>query len=432
MKEKRNLKVLLMFAIALAVFSCSRQEENVPLNGGSGVESLVLTSDASNNITSINQLVTFTLIGSDGVDYTSEGVFSVNETQITGNTYTFDTVGAATVSGNLSGTVSNTLNLNVISDDDRSLLLSTSRAMNGQTITFSVVDSNGADVTDSSTIVVNGAAITDTTFSSGAEGDYTAYAEYEDAGVTLQTATQNFSIYVPKQKIVVEDYTGSWCGFCPRVTAAIDALRDTDALISVVAIHETANSNPDPYDFDEIDILKNEFDAFGFPQARINRTIKWESPYVSGDVTSIAGQPTDLAIGINSNITGQTLSVNVDVIYANGAGAGDKLVVYLTESGLVHPQTNYLNEDPTSPYFEKGNPIPDFVHNEVLRQSLTNVLGDAISGSGAYEVYERTLTAQIPADYDVAALEIVVMVVNADNTALNSQHAKVNENKLFE
>lgn len=432
MKSKNTLKFLLTLAIAVVIFSCSRQEENIPLDGNSGVESLVISSDATNSVVSIDQVVTFTLTGSDGVDYTSQGTFSVNETQITGNTYTFDALGATTVSGNFGGTISNTLNLNVISDDERTLIMNTNRAMNGQTITFSVVDSNGEDVTDSSTIFVNGTAIGGTTFSSNTEGDYMAYAEYDDAGVTVQTATQSFAVYIPKQKIVVEDYTGSWCGFCPRVTAAIDALRETDAIISVVAIHETANSNPDPYDFDQVDILKDEYDAFGFPQARINRSVRWESPYVAEDITAIAGQPTNLAIGINSNITNGTLSVNVDVIYANGAGAGDKLVVYLIESGLVHPQTNYLDEDPTSPFFEAGDPIPNFVHNEVLRQSLTNVLGDAISGSGAFEVYERTLTTPIPADYNEAELEIVVMVVNENNTALNSQHAKVNVNKLFD
>lgn len=432
MKTKKKLKILLSFAIVALLFSCSRQEENVPLDGATAVESLILSSDATNNVTSLNEVVTFTLIGSDDVDYTSEGVFTVNETPIDGNTYTFENLGTASIKASYGGTTSNTLNLNVISDDQRSLILDTNRAMNGQTITFTVVDQEGNDVTNSSTIFVNDTAINGTTYTNETEGDYTAYASYDDAGTTAQTAVQNFSVYIPKQKIVVEDYTGSWCGFCPRVTGAIEVLRTLEENISVVAIHETANSNPDPFDFEQIDILKNEFDAFGFPQARINRTIRWESPYAPEDVTSIAGQPTNLAIGISSAIANGTLTVNVDVIYANGAGAGDKLVVYLTESGLVHPQTNYLNEDPSSPYYEMGDPIPNFVHNEVLRKSLTNVLGDAISGAGAYEVYERTLTTDIPSDYNEGELEIVVMVVNSDNTALNSQHAKVNEVKLFD
>tara|TARA_R110002124_G_scaffold87407_1_gene225184 strand:+ start:226781 stop:227221 length:441 start_codon:yes stop_codon:yes gene_type:complete len=146
----------------------------------------------------------------------------------------------------------------------------------------------------------------------------------------------------------------------------------------------------------------------------------------------MAGEETDFAIGISSQLTGSTLTVEVDVIYETGSITGDKLVLYLLENGIIHDQTNYYNTDPTSPYYQAGNPIPDFEHNEVLRQSLTGIFGDNIPATAAFTTYSKSFTATIPSDYNSNNLSLVAMVVSADNTARNSQFAEVNENKGFE
>lgn len=432
MKNKKKLFLLSALAFALIIFSCSRQEDNLPLSGISNVESLVLTSSAAIDIVPVNQTVDFVLTGNDGTDYTTEGTFFVNQTEILGSSYTFDTTGSFQISATFDQVTSNSLDFNIISDEERSLLLNVSRAMNDQAIEFRVVDNEGTDVTGSSTIFVNDTAISGSTFASPNEGAFTAYASYDDSGVTLETEAKPFSVYVPKRKIVVEDYTGAWCGFCPAVSAAINTLKGLTDNVSIVKLHETANSFPDPFDFEDIDILKETFEAFGFPQARINRTTVWSQPYTPSEITSIAGQSTDLAIGISSSVSGNDLAVNVEAVYRNGVGSGDKLVVYLIENGLISPQVNYYNDDPSSPYFGAGNPITDFEHNEVLRLSLTNVLGDEISAAGPYELYQRTLNITMPAEYVVENLEVVVMIVNSDNVALNSQYAKVGEVKSFE
>lgn len=430
MKKSNFTKFMLILAAMVVVYSCSRVEENVPLDGGQGV-ALTLSSSAVDGIVPLNQTVTFSVLGEDEQDYTSEASFFVNQEAISGAMYTFETSGSFEIYAAYEGVNSNTLSLNVLGDEQRTVIIDVQRAMRNQTVTFSVVDIEGTDVTDSSTLFVNGSEISGTTFSSATEGDFEVNATYQMDGMIETTSTKTFSVFIPKKYVVVEDYTGTWCGFCPSVAAAIEEVSALTPYISIVAIHETANSNPDPYHFDQIDILKDEYEVAGLPQARIDRSVFWFMPYFSSDVTDIAGQETNLSIGINSQISGATLSVDVDVIYENGSEAGDKLVVYLLEDGLVHPQTNYYNEDPTSPYFGAGDPIPNFVHNHTLRASLTQVLGDDISGSGAFEVYERNLTMEIPSDYDTNELSVVVMVVTSENTAKNSQHAKVGEQVLF-
>ena len=108
------------------------------------------------------------------------------------------------------------------------------------------------------------------------------------------------------------------------------------------------------------------------------------------------------------------------------------MVVYLVEDGIIYDQTNYFDSDDTSPFYQMGDPIPDFVHNDVLRKSLSQLFGDAISGTSELETYSRTLSVEIDPEYNIDNLRIVAMVVSEDNTARNAQTASIDEDKEYE
>jgi hypothetical protein len=170
----------------------------------------------------------------------------------------------------------------------------------------------------------------------------------------------------------------------------------------------------------------------GFPSARINRSINWQTPHPNSDVTSIAGLDTNLALALNSEMTGSELLVQVNVVYEEGSVQGDKLVVYLVENGIIYGQVNYYNDDNTSPFFNAGDPIPNFEHNEVLRNSLSSVLGDQIPTTAALTEYVTSFTINVPSDYVIDNLSIVAMVVDENNAAKNSQYAHVGDDKSYE
>ncbi|WP_111879515.1 Omp28-related outer membrane protein [Aequorivita sp. CIP111184] len=215
----------------------------------------------------------------------------------------------------------------------------------------------------------------------------------------------------------------------------MDSIQTLTDHVSVLAIHESG-SVIDPMDFSQIDDLQAEFGVpDSFPQTQLNRTVPWNSSTLIYDydaVTSIAGLETDLSVAINSQITGSTLSVDAKVIYKNGSEPGDKLVVYLLESGIVSDQANYFTNNPNSPYYGAGDPIIDFVHKDALRNSLSTLFGGNIPDTEAYKEYKKTYTFTVPSDYNADNLSFVVMVVKADNSAKNSQHAKLGENKTFQ
>jgi len=314
------------------------------------------------------------------------------------------------------------------SNDDPvpSSLIFRKSSLRNQVVAFTLTDENGDDITDISVFYVDGEALDANEFSSPDPGMFEVYAEFDVNGNTQTTDTETFSVIIPKQKIVVEDYTGTWCGYCPRVTASIEAIHDVTDDIAVVAIH-----NDDEMSIPIEEDLRNEFDVFGFPAGRINRTVKWQNPQDPQVVIDIAGLDTDLAIAIASSVNGNNLNVKVTVASEN-AIENVKLVVYLVEDNILADQVNYYDNDPTSPYYQQGNPIVDFVHNDVLRASLSDVFGNAVSSTAALEDYSASFQTTLSADYVVANLKIVAMIVQEDNTALNGQYAVVGEEKSFE
>lgn len=429
---KTSLKFLSLFVI-IAIVSCSKKED--PFVASDPMLTLELKSDAGTGeleVLSLNDAVVFTVTGSDGEDYSEASTYYVNDSPVTGRTYTFSATGTYAVKAVYNDITSNLLNFEVLAPTERALTIDFPRAMKNQNITFGLLDSNGDDTASEATFYVNGNAISGFTFTSATDGSFEVYAEYMVDNESYSTPVKNFSVYTPKRKVVVEDYTGTWCGFCPAVALAIDTVKEATNYISVVAIHETGSTLPDPMHFNDVEILKDEFGIGGLPQARLNRTQKWLDPYKKEDVLGMAGSETNLSIAIDSRITGTNLTIDTKVMYANGSEAGDKLVVYLVESGIVYDQTNYFNNTSGHPLEGHGNPIPDFVHNDALRNSLTDIFGDAIANTSAYTEYKKQYNIEIPSEYNVDNLSVVVMVVNANNEAKNSQHAEVGENKQYE
>lgn len=426
---KNLIKMFAVIALFVA-FACSKSEQNVPLIGS--IDQLILTSSSEDEVLAANEEVTFTIVGNDGVDYSALATLSVNQEEVTGNNFVFAEEGTYEISASHLGTTSNTLTYNVVDSASFTIIINGTKFLRDQTVVFTLVNGEGEDITDEATFYVDGIGVSGSQFSSSTEGSFAVYAEYTAAGETFSTEEKSFEVFIPKRKVVVEDYTGTWCGFCPRVAAAILAVHEVTDFVTIVAIHKTAANSPDPMHFQDFETLEDEYDVGGLPQARIDRSVVWVNPHPVSDVTAIAGTDTDSAISISSAINGSELSVTANVIYENGSTDGDKIVIYLLEDGILYDQTNYYDEDASSPYFGLGDPIPNFEHNEVLRDAMTATLGDAITVTGALETFTKNVSITIPSNYVAANLTIAVMLVDSNNTAYNSQHAHVGDFKDFE
>lgn len=311
-----------------------------------------------------------------------------------------------------------------------SITLSTTALLDvlqGVDTNFKALDNNGKDITSKVDIYVDDVNINGTSFKFNEEKSYEVYAKLNEIVSPKITVKAIKSTHTTK--VLIEDYTGTWCGYCPRVTHAIETTIKNNSKIIPVALHDDKT-----FPFSGVKTLENLFGVTSFPAGRINRTIQWNES--SSQAERYLTENKNLGLAINSSLSDNKISVDIKVHYDVKSATENKLVVYILENGLVASQANYFNEDSSSPWYQKGNPITDFVHDHTARTALTDVEGDVIPESkittgGTYSVSfsDKTLPSSIK---DTSKLEIVAFVVDDSKTVINVQKAKVGEHKDFD
>ncbi len=232
------------------------------------------------------------------------------------------------------------------------------------------------------------------------------------------------------RRVLIEDFTGTWCGNCTRVVQGIQNVQAQTDKAVVVAVH---NGN-DPFHFDGIEPLRAliypDFPDFPLPTVRLNRLTQWTFPEPSNtqQVLNLITNDSGLGLAMNSSLIGSTLTLEVKTKFAEDF-SDLKLVVYLLEDNLFYNQVNYI-----SSFMGGVNPLINYEHDHVLRASLTNILGDAIEGETVSgNTITRTFTMQVPANIaNPANMNFVAFVVGADNKTINTRAAYLNENQIFE
>jgi len=230
-----------------------------------------------------------------------------------------------------------------------------------------------------------------------------------------------------KKRVLIEDYTGTWCGNCTRVSYAIDQVFELSDKVVSVAIH---NGN-DPYSYADIAPLKNLIlpnSPLALPVSRLNRMTVWTFPEPTNtqEAINLTSNNTTLGLAMNSTIENGNLNLEVKIKFLDDY-SNLKLVVYLLEDHLIYYQRNYTN------YYDAVNPILDYEHNHVLRNSLTNILGDEISGTINGSTITKNFSIPIPSIIEnVENISFVAFVVDENNSAINVRASLANENQSFE
>lgn len=294
-----------------------------------------------------------------------------------------------------------------------------------QLISFNMIDSEGNNITSSTSFIVDNQLINGNTISYDELGNHEVYADYTIDSQIYSTDLIGFNIVEPVNKVVVEDYTGTWCGYCPPVAHAIYELKEVYDNIISVGIH-----NNDELTIDQESDLRSELGISGFPSARLNRTISWLDPYQISDVNSLLSEENHVAISINSTLENIELGVDLRIV-SNVELVNHKLVIYLVESNLIYDQSNYFNYVEDSYFYNLGNPIENYSHQDVLRKSITNISGNVLDIIQPLNDYKFNFNVQINPDFVVENLAIVAIVVDSNNNAINSQLGAVNSFQDF-
>ena len=154
----------------------------------------------------------------------------------------------------------------------------------------------------------------------------------------------------PERTVVMEEYTGTWCGWCPRGMVAIDVLSEEYGNKFIpIAIH--SGDNMEDASFGGI---ASNFSTGSFPSSTLNRVITCD-PYhgtsggdmgVDNDVNKIFGRPTEATLSIDDlNISEDLTKINITTSATFNITCTETpyAVSYvLTEDGITATQTNYF------------------------------------------------------------------------------------------
>jgi hypothetical protein len=387
-----------------------------------------ISINATSTDAEVGKSISFTVTGNTGASVTASSTIYINGVAITGFTYTPEQSGNITVSAQYKQLLSNSLVIIVKPKPITSIKVSSDNLWVNldNEFTFKVEDSNAFDVTQDATLFVNTFEIEGNTFSPNSYGTYNIHATYaEFTSETIVLSAQEGPTAFTK-KVLIEDFTGTWCGWCPRVSYGIERVQQETDHAVVAAIHRGARS--DPYHFDESNI--SQLDEGRYPIAKLNRTILWEGPEPSNtaQVLNLVEDHTDLGLSIKTNLAPTNMEIDVYVGFLSSF-ENAKLVVYLVEDHLFYNQTNYTQ------YYDGADILIDFEHNNVLRKVLTNLFGDPIPSdeANANDEYHRHFSLKVPATVSNSDnLKVVAFVVDSSGEVLNVQSSAVNSYKNYD
>jgi thiol-disulfide isomerase/thioredoxin len=177
----------------------------------------------------------------------------------------------------------------------------------GETITFTVVDSEDVNITSQSVILIDGNSISGSTFVPLQAKTYEATSSYE----SLVSNKIDFTATLPSsfsKKAVVEDFTGTWCGYCPRLSYAASLVEEQTDKVFVVGVH-----NRDQMANIFGSTLEQEYIITGFPTAYIDRANKWQGnqPNNIEQVLNVAEGTVNVGLAIESSLEGSVLEFKV-------------------------------------------------------------------------------------------------------------------------
>lgn len=308
----------------------------------------------------------------------------------------------------------------------------------GETITFTVRNGQGDDLTEDAVFYIDGVEIEGNTYSSDEVGNHIVTATYFDVeSEPLQISFHDGTIINFRKKVLIEDYTGTWCGYCPRVAYAIELVKAQTEDAVAVAIHRPTNDPAslvyDPYNFAEAEVLEQFLGGEGgYPKGYLNRTSRWtslEPEHINEAIALTQGENPRLGLAMTAAVTEGNIALNVNVMFGKDFTNELKLVVYVLENGLLYEQHNYTS------YYNGVDILEDFEHNHTLRATLTPILGEAISNTETTfeNVYTRTFNVAVPANMENAQnIEFVAFIVDGTGKAINVRAAHAGEDQEFE
>ena len=234
------------------------------------------------------------------------------------------------------------------------------------------------------------------------------------------------------KKVILEEYTGIHCVYCPdghRTAHEIMTTNPGNAFM--IAIHQGGFASPDPGEPDFRTAYGNalaaQYSISSYPNATVNRGTGATSTRATWITwaNTILTQSSYVNVGVEAQIDYMTrvLTVHCEVYYtANSPVASNKLNIALLQNYVKGPQVGGSTFNPTMVTSDGL-----YMHQHMLRELFTGQWGVTINNTNAAAntlKVDTTFTYTVPANYisvDVclAQLEVVAFVSEGNKTIIS-------------
>lgn len=186
------------------------------------------------------------------------------------------------------------------------------------------------------------------------------------------------------QKVLIEEFTSATSGLSPNgVVKIYDIITSFPNQVVTASIHHNDGMQIGWYDE-----INGVFYNHSTNSAMINRVLfngsavqemqDWKSR-----TSQALGNKVSCGLAIQTEVMGNNMQIDVHTGISNTINGDLYLTVYLVEddvtgSGPMYSQSNAFNLDANHPFYNAGNPIQGFQHDNVLRQVVTNGMGELI------------------------------------------------------
>ncbi len=230
------------------------------------------------------------------------------------------------------------------------------------------------------------------------------------------------------RKVVLEEFTGIHCVYCPQGHAIAQAIQDNNpGEVFLVNIHVGGYANPLPGEPDFRTPfgtqIANQSGLIGYPAGTVNRRNfpgleqgsagstamsrgSWSN--ASNQVLADASY-VNVAVEADINVQTNELTVHVEGFYTGNSPEGTNLLnVALLQNNTTGPQTG-------------GNVGNNYVHMHRLVHMVTGQWGISIPTTTTNTFVDETMVYPIPADYNGVEVELADLEVVAFITETHQQ-----------
>lgn len=261
----------------------------------------------------------------------------------------------------------------------------------------------------------------------------------------------NASAQAPVKRVLLEQYTGAWCGWCVDGSVVVEELLELypDQMIGV-KIHQGDGMEVKNTVGTKTTSIMDTLGSFisGYPNGTIDRVMFKGQAKVGVDrgswksfVEQQMAKPADVDVQIkNVSFDKATRKISADleatfVKTASGDIRVNLMVIEdnVTGSGAAYDQANYLSNRPGyegNPYFNKPAKITGYEHKSVVRSFLGGVWGmkgiiPAIAATAT--PYKTTFTYTLPEGFNENNITLVGVVQKYGTASTAKEVLNANE-----